>query len=312
MRTPVVLVTGQGDTDTVADALARQPGTVAVCYRFDGQVVQRSVSSVQHGVVMTAEAALKLAHGSAGSAAPAAPSRRRRPHRGPPGAVAGTRTDLHRHHARQRARRPRVPRRPRRPRRADQRGRHLPRRPAVADPGAEPRGTARRPPPGPGGHRAGRVRRRHRAQRPRTAHPRGPGAIDTARRLYRGRGRGRGGGWCAGPPCAARPPRSPAGAAAGRATSPAGRGRGPTAHLRGPASVPPATAALGPVRPGHRSGPHPRPHLAGEPSPGMPVGAVRWRGTATRVGRQVDGSDDARRGARRTSAAPRRRRAEVG
>lgn len=43
MRTPVVLVCGQGDVDGVVDAVADQPGTVIVEHRFDGQVVLRRV-----------------------------------------------------------------------------------------------------------------------------------------------------------------------------------------------------------------------------------------------------------------------------
>jgi G3E family GTPase len=45
MRTPVVLVCGQGDTDAVAEALAQESGTVVVRHRFDGQVVVRSVGT---------------------------------------------------------------------------------------------------------------------------------------------------------------------------------------------------------------------------------------------------------------------------
>jgi G3E family GTPase len=43
MRTPVVLVCGQGDTEGVVDVIAKQPGTVVVEHRFDGQVVVRRV-----------------------------------------------------------------------------------------------------------------------------------------------------------------------------------------------------------------------------------------------------------------------------
>jgi hypothetical protein len=38
MRTPVVLVAGQGDTDAVTGGLLRQPGTVIVEHHFDGHV----------------------------------------------------------------------------------------------------------------------------------------------------------------------------------------------------------------------------------------------------------------------------------
>jgi G3E family GTPase len=44
MRTPVVLVCGQGDTEGVVDVIADQRGTVVVEHRFDGQVVLRRVS----------------------------------------------------------------------------------------------------------------------------------------------------------------------------------------------------------------------------------------------------------------------------
>ncbi|KUI41252.1 hypothetical protein AU197_01575 [Mycobacterium sp. IS-1590] len=45
MRTPVVLICGQGDTDGIAEALARASGTVVVRHRYDGQVVVRSVTT---------------------------------------------------------------------------------------------------------------------------------------------------------------------------------------------------------------------------------------------------------------------------
>lgn len=45
MRTPVVLICGQGDGEGVADELARACGTVVVRHRYDGQVVLRSVST---------------------------------------------------------------------------------------------------------------------------------------------------------------------------------------------------------------------------------------------------------------------------
>jgi G3E family GTPase len=59
VRTPVVLIAGQGDTDGVATELSRRPGTVLVRHIFDGQVVLRTVSD-GHG---TSELALELAHG---------------------------------------------------------------------------------------------------------------------------------------------------------------------------------------------------------------------------------------------------------
>jgi G3E family GTPase len=59
MRTPVVLVCGQGDADGVAEVLAQKSGTVAVRHRFDGQVVVRSVSTREH----TSEWPLEVANG---------------------------------------------------------------------------------------------------------------------------------------------------------------------------------------------------------------------------------------------------------
>ncbi len=45
MRTPVVLICGQGDTDGIAEALARATGTVVVRHVYDGQVVVRRVTA---------------------------------------------------------------------------------------------------------------------------------------------------------------------------------------------------------------------------------------------------------------------------
>lgn len=44
MRTPVVLVCGQGDTEGVVEVVGNRPRTVVVEHRFDGQVVVRRVS----------------------------------------------------------------------------------------------------------------------------------------------------------------------------------------------------------------------------------------------------------------------------
>ena len=63
MRTPVVLVAGQGDTDAVAGVLLRRPGTVVVEHRFDGQVVRRTLVVLRDGDLVVAEEALELAHG---------------------------------------------------------------------------------------------------------------------------------------------------------------------------------------------------------------------------------------------------------
>jgi G3E family GTPase len=63
MRTPVVLVAGQGDTDAVAGTLLRRPGTVVVEHRFDGHVVRRTTVMLRDGELITTEEALELAHG---------------------------------------------------------------------------------------------------------------------------------------------------------------------------------------------------------------------------------------------------------
>lgn len=59
MRTPVVLIAGQGDSDGVAQELSRKAGTALVRHSFDGQVVLRTVCD-DGG---TSELALELAHG---------------------------------------------------------------------------------------------------------------------------------------------------------------------------------------------------------------------------------------------------------
>jgi G3E family GTPase len=63
MRTPVILVAGQKDTDPVVGTLLRTPGTLVVEHRFDGHVVRRTMVTLQHGGLTTAEAGLELAHG---------------------------------------------------------------------------------------------------------------------------------------------------------------------------------------------------------------------------------------------------------
>ncbi|WAJ45491.1 GTP-binding protein [Mycobacterium sp. Aquia_216] len=63
MRTPVMLVAGQGDTDAVTGAFLRRPGTVVVEHRFDGHVVRRTTSMLHRGELTTVEDALELAHG---------------------------------------------------------------------------------------------------------------------------------------------------------------------------------------------------------------------------------------------------------
>lgn len=63
MRTPVVLVSGQGDTDSVAAVLLRRPGTLVVEHRFDGHVVRRTLIDCQHDALIRSETAIELAHG---------------------------------------------------------------------------------------------------------------------------------------------------------------------------------------------------------------------------------------------------------
>jgi G3E family GTPase len=60
MRTPVIVVTGQGRTAEVVQELLQTPGTVLVEHRFDGHVVRRRTVT---RLGETAEAALELAHG---------------------------------------------------------------------------------------------------------------------------------------------------------------------------------------------------------------------------------------------------------
>ncbi len=63
MRTPVVVVAGQGDTDAVVGTLLRRAGTMVVEHRFDGHIVRRTMVTLQHGDLITTEEALELAHG---------------------------------------------------------------------------------------------------------------------------------------------------------------------------------------------------------------------------------------------------------
>lgn len=63
MRTPVVLVAGQGDGDAVARRLTWESGAVLVEHRMDGHVVMRSVTSLHGGITATASTPLELAHG---------------------------------------------------------------------------------------------------------------------------------------------------------------------------------------------------------------------------------------------------------
>ncbi len=62
MRTPVLLVAGQGDTDAVARDLLRHERTIVVRHRFDGHVVHRLVTTVQNGILTTSDSVLELLH----------------------------------------------------------------------------------------------------------------------------------------------------------------------------------------------------------------------------------------------------------
>jgi len=63
VRTPVLLVVGQGDADAAVRVLLRHERTVVVRHRFDGHVVHRLVTTVQHGILATSDSALELLHG---------------------------------------------------------------------------------------------------------------------------------------------------------------------------------------------------------------------------------------------------------
>jgi G3E family GTPase len=63
MRTPVLVVAGHGDTDGVVTALLRAEGTFVVRHRFDGHVVERSVTNLRNGIPVITESVLELCHG---------------------------------------------------------------------------------------------------------------------------------------------------------------------------------------------------------------------------------------------------------
>ncbi|BBX75741.1 GTP-binding protein [Mycobacterium shinjukuense] len=63
MRTRVVLVAGQGDTDVVTGTLLRQPGTVVVEHRFDGHVIRRTTITLTRGELTSVEDVLEVARG---------------------------------------------------------------------------------------------------------------------------------------------------------------------------------------------------------------------------------------------------------
>ncbi|MBB2992220.1 G3E family GTPase [Mycolicibacterium iranicum] len=60
MRTPVVVVTGQRETEGIAGALLDSPGTAVVEHHFDGHVVHRTTALMQRDVTVKADAVLEL------------------------------------------------------------------------------------------------------------------------------------------------------------------------------------------------------------------------------------------------------------
>jgi len=63
MRTPVVLIAGQGDSERVADTMMGAPGTLVVGHEYDGQVVRRWVTIMRDGKRSTTELPLELSNG---------------------------------------------------------------------------------------------------------------------------------------------------------------------------------------------------------------------------------------------------------
>lgn len=63
VRTPVVLVAGQANTDAVVQTLLRRRGTLLVRHRVDGHVVVRSLTMLRNGIPANADYALELLHG---------------------------------------------------------------------------------------------------------------------------------------------------------------------------------------------------------------------------------------------------------
>ena len=59
MRTPVIIVAGQGPTGYVTEELLKAPGTVLVEHQFDGHVVRRRTVTAPHGIVNETVAALE-------------------------------------------------------------------------------------------------------------------------------------------------------------------------------------------------------------------------------------------------------------
>ncbi|BBY19278.1 ribosome hibernation factor-recruiting GTPase MRF [Mycolicibacterium litorale] len=66
MRTPVIVVAGQGQSNAVCDVLMAAPGTVVISHRFDGQVVVRTVATQRDGRTLISEWPLELTKGCVG------------------------------------------------------------------------------------------------------------------------------------------------------------------------------------------------------------------------------------------------------
>ncbi len=63
MKTPVLLVAGQGATDAIADPLLGRPGTVTVRHHLDGQVVRRTTLTLRDGAPVRTDVLLEPADG---------------------------------------------------------------------------------------------------------------------------------------------------------------------------------------------------------------------------------------------------------
>ena len=60
MRTPVVLVAGQGAGSDVVDLLIHEPGTTVIGYAVDGHVVVRRLSSTRETKLVISEWPLEI------------------------------------------------------------------------------------------------------------------------------------------------------------------------------------------------------------------------------------------------------------
>jgi len=63
MRTPLIMLAGQGGTDSIADRLLHQPGTAVVEHRMEDHIVVRTITTLINGYRMVAHSPLELAHG---------------------------------------------------------------------------------------------------------------------------------------------------------------------------------------------------------------------------------------------------------